>query len=90
MTPAEYKQFVAANLRAIVAVIGGNQSDVAAAIGASKSKFGNWLRGDNFPDPHAMWLLCERYGVTMDWIFRGRIFGLPGHLADGLKAKVSA
>ena len=89
-TPAEHKKEVAANLRLICAVIGGHQSDIAAAIGVSKSKLGNWLRGDNYPDPFAMWLLCERYGVTMDWIYRGRLFGLPSHLADGLKAKAEA
>ena len=74
----------------IVGVIGGPQSAIAARLGVSKSKLGNWLRGDNYPDPYAMWLLCRHYGVTMDWIYRGEIFGLPVSLADGLRAATSA
>lgn len=90
MKPVEYKTFVAGNLRQIVAVIGDSQAVIARRIGVSPSKLGNWLRGDNYPDPYAMWLLCEAYGVTMDWLYRGRIYGLPAELADGLRAAASA
>jgi hypothetical protein len=37
-----------------------------------------------------MWRLCEEYGVTMDWIYRGRAYGLPAELADGLRAAGAA
>lgn len=90
MTPAEHKAMVARNLRQIIAVIGRPQVEIAARLEVSKSKLGNWLRGDNYPDPHAMWLLCYHYGVTMDWIYRGQVFGLPAVLADGLRAEVEA
>lgn len=90
MTPSEHKAMVAANLRQIVEVIGGSQAAIAKRIGATPSKFGNWLRGDNYPEPYAMWVLCEAYGVTMDWIYRGKTYGLPVELADGLRAASSA
>ena len=90
LTPAEHKEHVADNLRRIVAVIGGSQTAIATRLGVSKSRLGNWLRGDNYPDPYAMWLLCLHYGVTMEWIYRGETFGLPSVLADGLRAAVEA
>lgn len=90
MTPAQHKQHVAENLSQIVGVIGCPQVRIAEKIGVSKSNFHNWLRGDNYPDPYAMWRLCEAYGVTMDWIFRGRTYGLPVEMADGLRAAAEA
>lgn len=90
MTKTQHKQQVAENLRQIVAVIGKPEAQIAASIGESRSKFGNWTRGDHYPDPFAMWRLCEIYRVTMDWIYRGRVYGLPAEMADGLRAAASA
>jgi transcriptional regulator with XRE-family HTH domain len=90
MTPAQHRQHVAENLTQIVGAIGGPRVRIAERIGATKEKFGNWLRGDNYPDPYAMWRLCEAYGVTMDWIFRGRTYGLPVELAASLQAAAEA
>lgn len=90
MKKHDHKQSVAANLRVIIAVIGGKQNEIARRIGSTPSKLGNWMRGDNYPDPWSMYLLCEFYGVTMDWIYRGKTYGLPVELVDGLKAKGEA
>jgi transcriptional regulator with XRE-family HTH domain len=90
MTPAEHKALVARNLRNVLAAIDQPAAHVAARIGVSKSKFGNWLRGDNYPDPYAMVSLCDHYGVTMEYLYRGRIYGLPAELAVGLAAADAA
>lgn len=90
MKKNEHKTFVASNLRQIISVIGGKQTEIARRISVSPSKLGNWLRGEHYPDPWSMYLLCEAYGVTMEWIYRGRMYGLPGELVDGLRAKAAA
>lgn len=90
MTKSEFQRRVAENLTLIIGVLGPSQVEIARRIGVSPSRLGNWMRADNFPDEYAMWRLCEEYGVTMDWIYRGRIYGLPAELADGLRAAASA
>lgn len=90
MKKNDHKAFVAGNLRQIIAVIGGKQTEIARRIASTPSQMGNWMRGDHYPDPWSMWLLCEEYGVTMDWLYRGRTYGLPSELADGLRARAEA
>jgi transcriptional regulator with XRE-family HTH domain len=62
--------------------IGRPDAEIARSINVSTNKLGNWKRGDNYPDPHIVPRLCDRYGATMDWIFRGLLYGMPTELAD--------
>lgn len=69
--------------------LGLQPAEVARFLGITTSKLGNWLAGRNYPDEYLVAQFCDRYGVTADWIYRGRVYGLPVELADGL-AKASA
>ncbi len=85
MTSAtKHKQEVGARLRLAMEAQGLSQSDLSRVFSVSLSKIGNWLRGDNYPDVYLMTVFCERYGVTMDWLYRGKIAGLPSEMADDL------
>lgn len=84
MKSSEHKRLVGERISLLCQALGRSDAEIARSIGASNSKLGNWKRGDNYIDPYAATLLCDRYGVTMDWIFRGRIYGLPVDLADKL------
>lgn len=89
MGSTEHRRQVGERLTLSLEAVGLRQADVARALGVSQSKLGNWMRGDNYPDEYLMTVLCDRYGLTMDWLYRGVIYGLPGELADGL-ARVRA
>lgn len=65
-------------------------AEVARLLGITLSKLGNWTRGDNYPDEYLLTVFCDRYGVTMDYLYRGIILGLPSALADGLAAARAA
>ncbi|WP_265886660.1 helix-turn-helix domain-containing protein [Roseomonas mucosa] len=85
MTSAtNHKHEVGARLRLAMEAQGLSQSDLSRVLHVSLSKIGNWLRGDNYPDAYLMTVFCDRYGVTMDWLYRGKIAGLPSEMADGL------
>lgn len=86
MNSSDHKRQVAENLTLVLDVIGLPDAEIARSLGISKSKLGNWKRADNYPDPYIMSLLCDRYGVTMDWIYRRRVYGMPAELADKLLA----
>jgi len=80
----QHRRDVAARLQLTLEALDLKQAEVAETLGVSLSKLGNWLRGDTYPNEFLMTLFCDRYGVTMDWLYRGQIYGLPGALADGL------
>lgn len=91
MTNSKHKRDVAGRLQLTIEALELKQVEVAATLGISLSKLGNWLRGDAYPNEFLMTVFCERYGVTMDWLYRGLIFGLPKEMADGLaKAKAAS
>jgi transcriptional regulator with XRE-family HTH domain len=82
MNSSDHKQHVGRNLALLLLAIGRPDAEIARSINISSSKLGNWKRGDNYPDPYAATQLCDRYGATMDWIFRGTLYGMPADLAD--------
>ncbi len=94
MPKSLHKLHVAENLATVIAVVaearGKSQASFAKSIGVSPSKLGNWLRGDNYPDPYAMMQVCDLYGVSMDWIYRRRLFGLDESVAAGLRLAAEA
>lgn len=48
------------------------------------TQYNNWERGNRrIPVEKAM-DLCERYGVTLDFVYRGRSDGLPDNLRKSL------
>jgi len=91
MSKSDHKKQVGRNLIRAMEALGIQQADLKRLLGVDSPKIGNWLRGDNYPDPYLLTLVCDRYGLTMDWIYRGVIPGLPGGVADYLaRAKLAA
>lgn len=94
MAKSLHKLQVAENLAMVVAVgaeaKGKSQADFARSVDVSPSKLGNWLRGDNYPDPYTMVKVCDLYGVSMEWIYRRRLFGLDESVAAGLREAAKA
>jgi hypothetical protein len=86
MNSSDHKRQVGRNLSLLCQAIGSTDAEIARSVGVSNSKLGNWKRGDNYIDPYVATQLCDRYGVTMDWIFRGKLYGLPKELADKISS----
>lgn len=59
------------------------QLDMANLIGASENQYNNWERGLPLPAGFAI-KIAARTGVTLDYIYRGDISGLPLWLANEL------
>jgi len=79
-----HREEVAARLVMTLEALNLEVADVSRFLGISTSKFGNWTAPRNYPDVFLMTRFCERYGVTMEWIYRGAAYGLPAELADNL------
>jgi len=55
---------------------GLTQAEFSKRHGFNRTQFNNWEKGARrIPLEHAE-TLCERYGLTLDFIYRGRLDGL--------------
>ena len=80
-----HKAEVGRRLKLTIEALGLSQAEVARGFsGVTPSKLGNWLRGDNYPETHFVTQFCDRYGVTMDWIYRGVLAGASASVADAI------
>lgn len=52
---------------------------------SSPSKLANWEAGSHYPAPWFLVRLCEDYGFTMDWFYRGVRAGVSVARADDLR-----
>lgn len=78
---------VAARLRAVMQEYGlSTAADLAAACGAERSAASNWLQGYNLPPVRHIIELATKTGITLDWIYAGKVETLPGGLAIRLAA----
>ena len=57
-----------------------SQVEVCRNIGVGETTWNNWEHGKRKPDPIAMVRFANAYGVTLDWIYRGDLAGLPGRI----------
>ena len=71
-------------LRAVREALELSQSDVARAIDVRANTYNQWEHGKRLIDPLVASRLCDQFGVTMDWIYRGNMSSLPQHLAAKL------
>jgi transcriptional regulator with XRE-family HTH domain len=69
---SELERAVAARLRSVMSrfEIVGNRA-LADICGTTPSAVNNWLSAYNLPRIPEMIRLCERTGVTLDWLYRG-------------------
>jgi transcriptional regulator with XRE-family HTH domain len=71
----EHRRLVAYRLELALEAIGVTKSEAARAIGVSPSKIGNWTAHNrevlHYPDPELLSRLCDRFGLTMDYLYRG-------------------
>lgn len=61
-------------------LIDRNRTRIADDFGVLHTAWRKWEIGETFPDAGTMVAFCDRYHFTMDWIYRGRLSGLPEDL----------
>lgn len=73
--------------------LGMSQEEYAASIGASRSQVANWEKGINRPAVEYALRLDDRYGLDLNFIYKGDDARLPQALLDAwreYRAKVAA
>lgn len=77
---------VGERLRAVRKSLDWKQYEFAEAAGIGKTTYNNWEKGIQFPSVDQAALLCERHGLTMDFIYLGRLDALPTSLSKALSS----
>ena len=62
-----------------------SQIEFAAMAGISPQALNNYERGRSRPSLEIALALCDRFGLTLDWIYRGDAGGLPHRLVRELQ-----
>lgn len=85
----DYKREVGARLAATRHALELDAKTLCQQIVVAQNTYSQWETGKNLPDLTAMNRFGARYGVTLDWIYRGDLKGLPHFLAAKLIPKAS-
>ena len=71
---------IAARLIQTREALGLTQTELCRSSGIERNTYNQWEKGRNRPDLDKAFLLCETFGLTLDWIYRGDPSGLPSRL----------
>lgn len=72
-------------LRVARAALGLRQADLMERYGVRMSNTSNWETGRSYMDPLIMLKLCEDYGLTMDYFWRGLLSGVRADVANEIR-----
>jgi hypothetical protein len=92
MAATVHKRRVGSRLRIAIEAVGKRQADIVRLFpDVTASKLNNWLRGDDYPSEWFVVRFCDRFNLSMDWIYRGRVsVAMDVSLADILWAAEQA
>ena len=75
---------IAHRLRATRAALGLEQAPFCRRAGIAPNTYNQFERAKGRPSLDMALKLCDAYGLTLDWIYRGDPSGLPYELARSL------
>lgn len=81
----QWLEDMAARLRATTEVLRLRDSEIARHAKVKVAAWSNYVNALRPLDIEAAILLCERFELTLDWIYRGDPAGLPHRLATELE-----
>ncbi len=73
-------------LELVRAAVGKNQKVFANAAGVACSTYSQYKTGTSSPALEEAHKLCDRWGITLDWIYRGDARGLSPDLSRAMEA----
>ncbi len=79
------KAAIAERLEIIRAVKGLTQKEFATQAGVSENAYSQYKKAIQAPDLEQANKLCDTWGLTLDWIYRGDNSGLAPDLRDAIK-----
>lgn len=76
---------IARRLKFTRLALGLSQAELCSQAGIARNTYNQWERGLGRPELDKGIALCETFGLTLDWIYRGIIGGLPHGVAVSIR-----
>jgi len=87
------REDIGSRIRVTRKALGYSPTEVCSELGIRRSTWSMNEAGKSLPNPYDMIRFCERYGPSLDWIYRGKLTGVDHELAtkitDLLKERTS-
>lgn len=61
------------------------QAALCRQTGIAPNTYNQWEQERGRPDLDGAMKLCDAFGITLDWIYRGSYAGLPYEIAEGIR-----
>ena len=82
--PTESLEAVALRLRAARMALDKSQREVCRNVNVQSNTWNQWEKGAYTPDVFAMGRFADLYGISLDWIYRGRPDSLPANRIEAV------
>lgn len=69
--------------------LGMTQRAFALNAGLTPPAYNNWKKGLSRPDLDAAFMLCDAYGLTIEWVYEGDASRLPAQLVEKLRKVIA-
>lgn len=69
--------------------MGLSQAEFCRQAGIAANSYNQYEKGKRRLNLDAGLRMCERFGYTLDWIYRGTLDGLPSGLAERIRPLVA-
>jgi transcriptional regulator with XRE-family HTH domain len=79
-----WQKLVGKRLRIGLQVAGRRQAEVAKALDISPQRLGNYITGTRPLDIETATEICDQFGLTLDFLYRGTMHTLPKEIYDGV------
>lgn len=79
------RKSVGRRLRQLLQILGISQADFCRDLSLQANRVSQWLSGDRMIPVDEAIEVCFAYGVTLDWIYRDHLDGMPFDLARKLR-----
>lgn len=82
------KQKVGERLGAAREALDWSQKDFAEAVDLTPQAWNNWEKGRQLIPPESAVKFCERFGLTLDFIYAGKLDALPTSLSKDISSRL--
>ena len=83
--PIVNQALIGHRLRVAETALKKNPTAVSRDCKIGKNTYSQWRNGKRVPQLDLAIRYCDRYGLTLDWLYLGRFDGLPTTLAELIK-----
>ncbi|MGO9059203.1 MAG: helix-turn-helix domain-containing protein [Candidatus Binataceae bacterium] len=80
--PSKSLQAVGARLRTARLALGLRTAQFSQGVGVKSNAYSQWEHGQRLLDVLVAVRIAERYGITLEWLYRGIAYGLPASLVQ--------